>query len=131
MAVIAVANNTSNGNVYHNHRFRDQAQSRGLIISKHPTYGWTITEPGDELIEFVLDNGLQEIQLSRNENYGISIAGGSGSRSGGVMTTGGESGKRKSSHKMICPVCGLTVRATRLGIKLICKEDMAELVYLN
>ena len=36
---------TSNRGIYHNKRFKALAEERGLQISRHETYGWTITEP--------------------------------------------------------------------------------------
>ncbi len=39
---------TSNRGVYHNSRFKTLAEARGLSISKHEKYGWTITEPTEE-----------------------------------------------------------------------------------
>lgn len=41
----------SRGNTYHNKRFKEEAERRGLVISHHPTYGWTITEPSEALID--------------------------------------------------------------------------------
>ena len=40
---------TSRGNTYHNKRFKEIAESHGLKVSHHEKYGWTITEPNDEL----------------------------------------------------------------------------------
>ena len=37
---------TSRGGMYHNRRFRDEAERRGLVIGRHEKYGWTLTEPG-------------------------------------------------------------------------------------
>ncbi len=36
---------TSNRGIYHNKQFKELAEARGLIISRHEKYGWTITEP--------------------------------------------------------------------------------------
>ena len=47
---------TSRGNTYHNKRFKGIAESHGLKVSHHEKYGWTITEPNDELLTFVLEN---------------------------------------------------------------------------
>ncbi len=42
---------TSRGNTYHNKRFKEIAESHGLTVSHHEKYGWTITEPNDELLK--------------------------------------------------------------------------------
>ena len=52
----------SRGNTYHNKRFKEEAERRGLVISHHPTYGWTITEPSEALIDYIIAQGWAEIQ---------------------------------------------------------------------
>lgn len=64
---------TSRGNTYHNKRFKEIAESHGLKVSHHEKYGWTITEPNDELLTFVLENDLSDILIARNEFYGVSV----------------------------------------------------------
>ena len=44
---------TSNGNRYHNRRFKIEAEKRGLIIEKEDVVGWSVTSPSAGLIEFV------------------------------------------------------------------------------
>ena len=43
---------TSNNGVYHNRRFKEQAEAHGLTVDHHETYGWTITSPSEELLDF-------------------------------------------------------------------------------
>lgn len=66
---------TSRGNTYHNKRFKEIAESHGLTVNHHEKYGWTITEPNDELLTFVLENDLSDILITRNEFYGVSVTG--------------------------------------------------------
>ncbi len=115
----------SRGNTYHNKRFKQEAEKRGLKISHSPSYGWSHTEPADELLEFVLENDLTDILINRNENYGFSI-GGTGTHSGGTQTT--IPPRTSSTRKYICPCCGMSVRATReVKIKCMdCDEQMVE-----
>ena len=40
---------TSNNGVYHNRRFKEQAEAHGLTVDHHEKYGWTITSPSEEL----------------------------------------------------------------------------------
>ena len=40
---------TSRGYTYHNKRFKQIAESHGLIVEHDPKYGWTITHPSEEL----------------------------------------------------------------------------------
>ena len=43
---------TSNNGVYHNRRFKEQAEAHGLTVDHHEKYGWTITSPSEELLDF-------------------------------------------------------------------------------
>ena len=109
---------TSRSGTYHNKAFRDAAQMRGLIITHHPTYGWSITEPGDELLAFCIDNGLTEIRLCRHDYESIRVSGGSThAGNGGFVPTG----KKSSTRKYICPCCGMSVRATR-NVNIACLD---------
>ena len=99
----------SRGNTYHNRRFKESAEERGLIVRHSEKYGWSHTSPSDDLLEFVLDNDLQDILINRNEMTGFPIPG-TGTHSGTGIT-----GTRKpsSTRKYICPCCGNSVRATK------------------
>lgn len=55
----------SRGGSYHNKRFKEEAERRGLVISHHPQYGWTLTEPSETLIDYIIDKGWTEIQMNR------------------------------------------------------------------
>ena len=114
---------TSRGYTYHNKRFRDSAEARGLHVEHHATYGWSITSPSDDLLDFCLFNGLTDILLNRNEQYGVRVPVGGGANNGGVpiRTT-----KPSSTRRYVCPCCGMIVRATRnvnIGC-LDCDEQM-------
>ena len=50
---------TSNRGIYHNKRFKALAEERGLQISRHETYGWTITEPTEKTLDFCIINQLE------------------------------------------------------------------------
>lgn len=45
---------TSNNGVYHNRRFKEQAEAHGLTVDHHEKYGWTITSPSEELLDFII-----------------------------------------------------------------------------
>ena len=108
----------SRNGTYHNKRFKETAEARGLLkISQHPIYGWSITEPGEKLIEFVLNNDLLDIELNRNElQTVVGISGGIG------RTDGGEGLTRKGSYrKHTCNSCGLIARTTK-DATLICAD---------
>ncbi len=104
---------TSNRGIYHNKRFKELAETRGLIIRKHEKYGWTITEPSEKTIEFCIAYDLQEILINRNT--GLS----SGGISGGDGNGGCQRGTKGNSQKWICPRCKTIIRSTR-DIYVIC-----------
>ena len=100
----------SRGNTYHNRRFRDAAESHGLIVAHHSKYGWAITSPSDRLLQFCLDNDLSDILINRNEFFTY------GGISGGTHTPTPPTtiSKTSSTRKYLCPCCGNSVRATKL-----------------
>ena len=101
----------SRGNTYHNHKFKELAEACDLLVEHHSTYGWSITSPSDALLEFCIDNDLREIRLNRNDAV-LSRVPGTGTHAG-TYTGNGDSNKKSSTRKYICPCCGMSVRATR------------------
>ena len=109
-------------NTYHNRRFKDAAEARGLAVEHSGKYGWAHTAPTEELLDFIIENGLTDILISRNEFTGFQMTG-TGAHSGaeGTLTR-----KTSSTRKYVCPCCGSSVRATKnvnIGC-LDCEEQM-------
>lgn len=52
---------TSNRGVYHNKRFKELAEARGLHIERHPRYGWTLTEPTEETLDFCISHDFEDM----------------------------------------------------------------------
>ena len=114
----------SRGNTYHNKHFKATAEVHGLIVSHSERYGWSATEPSEELLDFVLDNGLTDILINRNEFGGFQI-GGTGTHSGTALPT--LTKKPSSTRKYICPCCGMSVRATK-AVNIACLDCNEQLV---
>lgn len=111
---------TSNGNVYHNKRFKKTAEEMGhIIIEKHDKYGWTISNPSEETIDFCIRNGLEDIQIGRQNTY--SFGGFSGTSNGDTTPTRPRTTKPTSTRKYICPKCNNSFRATK-DINVICED---------
>ena len=55
----------SRGGKYHNGRFKAEAERRGLTCIPCGQYGWNTT-PGDNLIEYALSKGWNEIKIGRS-----------------------------------------------------------------
>lgn len=120
---IAQVQDCSRGGTYHNKHFQKCAMEHGLLVSRSDKYGWSHTSPSDELMEWILNNNIQEIRLNRNEG-GIRIAGGNSAANGsgqGFRTT------KSSSMKYICPSCKNSVRATK-HVNVACLDCCVQMI---
>lgn len=114
---------TSRGGTYHNKRFQRVAEAHGLVVEYHPKYGWTITSPSDDLLDFILENGLTDILMTRNEFHGLPVSG------AGTHGPGCEDfpPKKSSTRKYLCPCCGNSVRATK-SVHIACLDCQREML---
>lgn len=115
----------SRGNTYHNKNFKTAAEAHGLIVEHSDKYGWSHTSASEELLDFIIENGLTDILISRNEYSGYHIAG-TGTHNGTDGTTP-ITPKPSSTRKYICPHCGNSVRATKT-VNIICGDCMTPYV---
>lgn len=111
---------TNNRGVYHNKRFKKIAEEMGhLQIEQHERYGWTITHPTEDTINFCIANGFEDILINRESPYSF--------RGIGVATTGNGTPaapkvrKPSSTRKYICPCCGNSFRATK-DLNVMCMD---------
>lgn len=84
----------SRNETYHNKRFKETAESCGLLVQYTKKNGWCSLYPQQELLDFINKMGWKKIQMNRT------------GRSDGY-------GKPTSTRKYMCPVCGNSVRATK------------------
>ena len=122
--ILNVQDCSGSSHMYHNKRFRDTANAHGLICSRSEKYGWSHTEPSDTLLEWILDNNIQEIKLNRNEPHGIRIAGGNAAANGGPIAIGTTKG---NSRRYVCPSCGTIIRATRT-VNVLCGDCLTKML---
>lgn len=94
---------TSRGGTYHNKKFAEEAEKRGLIIEQAPKIGWSKTTPSAELVEFVKKKWKREISLHRAAEIEAPTK------------------KKSSTRKYVCPCCGMSVRATK-EVAIKCME---------
>lgn len=120
---IANIQDCSRGGTYHNKYFRQTAEAHGLNVSRSDKYGWSITSPSDELLDWILNNDIQEIKLSRNDLDFVRISGGSTAANSGAPAKV----RINHNHRYICPVCGGIARSGRT-LNLICGGCMAVMV---
>ena len=108
----------SRGGTYHNKKFKAEAERRGLHIEHHERYGWTITTPSEELIDYIISKGWEEIRMNRGLGWVPPPSG--GAKAGG--STGSTPPKKPSStRKYHCPCCGNSVRATKV-VRIMCMD---------
>lgn len=121
---------TSNGYVYHNKKFKQTAEELGRIkVSRHERYGWTISEPTEETLDFCVKNGLEDIQIGRQANF--SYGGFTGGTNGnGATPIVPPTRKKSSTRKYICPCCGISFRATK-DISVLCMDCNEQFVKVN
>lgn len=120
----------SRGGMYHNKRFKEEAERRLLHIEHHDKYGWTITSPTEALVEYILTKEWNEVLINRGFEWTPTGAGGSktGAPSGGVP---GFVGKRPSStRKYQCPCCKNSVRATK-AVRISCMDCDMQMVVVG
>ena len=114
---------SSNGR-YHNKKFKEEAEKRGLLISKREYIGWSVTEPSEEFIEVIRSHGIEKpIDINRDGER-IDLAGLLGGMGANGMIIGPDGlpvavKKKTSTRKYICPCCGNSFRATK-DIDVLC-----------
>lgn len=98
---------TSRGGTYHNKRFKEEAEKRGLLIDYDQKIGFSITQPAPALKKFCTS------QKWRNK---LTIA-----RSGEFGGADPKPKKPSSTRKYVCPCCGQSVRATK-DVNILCMD---------
>lgn len=104
---------TSRGGTYHNKRFRDEASRRGLIINRHDVYGWTITEPGEEVLQMVASGEFAAVECDLHRIKRNTTASGNDDE--------GEGKPGKRWHRYECPKCGAWVRSNS-EVRIRCED---------
>lgn len=105
---------TSRGGSYHNKKFKEKAESVGLIIDYDSRIGWSITSVSDDLFQYVCSQDWDDISMYRQEYTPLSVAvGGNSANKGGDDDEAPKVNRPSSTRKYECPNCKLSVRATR------------------
>ena len=115
----------SNGTAYHNKRFKAIAEVHGLTcIYTGSRYGWN-TKPSDDLIEYAIEKGWNEIQISRSTVQAFRIGASGPDQTGASQTPGVKA--PSSTRKLVCPKCNQTVRATR-KVNILCGDCLLQMI---
>ena len=116
---------TSRGGKYHNGRFKEEAEKRGLECYRCGQYGWN-TRAGDNLVEYAMNKGWNEIRIGRNNIPPTLRTGSTGTAQTGGNPTGGER-RPSSTRKLQCPCCKNSVRATKT-VRIMCMDCMQQML---
>ena len=111
----------SRGGTYHNRHFKQTAEERGLVVSKSEKYGYSMTNPSELLLDWILENDVKDILINRNDFNSFRIAGGDSILGGSTSSIGTS---RSKSRRYICPCCHTIIRATR-SVNVICGDCLA------
>ncbi len=99
---------TSRGNTYHNKRFKEEAEKRGLLIDYDQKIGYSITQPSPALKKFcTTQHWRNKLTLSRAGTFGDDST--------------PKPKKPSSTRKYICPCCGQSIRATK-DVNILCLD---------
>lgn len=103
---------TSNNGVYHNKRFKNEAEKRGLIIEKADTIGYSVTTPSADLIEFIKECNINEELFTyfRDTKFNLSTT--------------------AIKKRYCCPLCGVQVQAKK-DKNIICGDCVKRMDYVD
>lgn len=88
---------------YHNKRFKEECEARGLAIEYDRTNGYSTSLPSESFVENLRSNGyVLKVPFARH-----------------TIEKEKKKAERNKTIKYICPVCGQTVRSTQ-ELNLIC-----------
>ena len=113
----------SKGGRYHNKRFQQEAEKRGLKISYQKYIGYSVTEPSEAFIEVIRSYGIEKpIDMNREKKL-------DGRGNGSSQNGQGEGGNKPkcSTRKYMCPSCHNSFRATK-DIRVGCLDCQTEFV---
>ena len=107
----------SRGGKYHNKRFKAIAEEHGLTCVPCGQYGWNTT-PGDNLVEYALNKGWNEILLGRNSLPPAMRTGATGTAQPGTAP----GGEKRPSSLMVCSTRSLPVKEVRWALPVVMSQ---------
>lgn len=94
---------TSRGGKYHNKKYKDSAEQHGLNVQQDSKYGWTITTLNEVAKGVIGKLNGDVFQMHRTKVVKVA------------------SKRKSSSRKYVCPMCGLSIRATK-EVNIVCGD---------
>ena len=96
--------------VYHNKRFKIEAEKRGLIITKAPQIGWSVTTLQDETKEFISTLNVDQKVFSYYRVYYPKP----------------KTINKYPQYKYVCPKCGEKITSRNPELKIICHACLVD-----
>lgn len=90
--------------IYHNKNFKLQAEKRGLIITKAPKVGWSVTSLQDETKEFISSLNVDQTVFSYYRVY---------YQKPKIIN-------KYPQYKYMCPKCGEKILSRNIDLRLSC-----------
>lgn len=122
---------TSNLGRYHNKKFKEEAEKRGLLISRHDYVGWSITQPSDKFISVIkqmkLDVACENCRVGEIYTFGGNADNEDDDSETGVDKNKPKIKKPSSTRKYMCPFCNISVRATK-DVNIMCADCFAPMI---
>lgn len=121
---------TSQNGRYHNKLFKEEAEKRGLLISKADSIGYSVTNPSDGFIKVLQENHIIKSLDINRENEMEPITGGvngGSDQNGQGGATGVQNKPKSSTRKYQCPSCSNSFRATK-DINVMCLDCMEQFI---
>ena len=107
---------TSKSGRYHNKNFKVEAEKRDLLIEYAKYIGYSKTMPSDKFIKTLCKYGFMDKSIEHHR---------CNSNSSPTLPK-----KKSSTRKYKCPVCGISVRATK-EVNLICGDCLNTLEHIE
>lgn len=117
----------SRGGTYHSKKFKEAAEAHGLLCSRTEKYGWSHTEPSDDLLEWLLlHDELRDIEMCRiSPGYAaVGIGTYTSNSAPGFVTT---VTTRQHNYRYQCPCCRAVARSSK-PVRLICGDCLQHMM---
>lgn len=106
---------TSRRGQYHNKRFKQEAEKRGILISYDKRIGWSLTTPSPDLEKYCKEKfEVDKLDVVRRDNFGED----------------GIEKKPTKRYKYTCPCCDMSFSSNKV-LNLICNDCFQENNQIN
>lgn len=111
---------TSRSGTYHNKKFKEVAEQKGLIIEYDKRIGWSLTKLKENTKAMIdeLKPSKDLFKVARRNPYTLTTTSNNNEDN---ETEGAREMPKSSMRKYVCPTCGTIVRATK-EVNIVCAD---------